>query len=662
MAADFFDRQDAARRNTAWLVTLFVLAVVGMIVVIDLLVASLLGYLQLDPATGQIDWGQAANPQVLALATLGTLLIIAGGSVSKIAQLRGGGHVVAEHLGGRPISADTTDAAERQLSNIVDEMAIASGIPAPPVYLLENEQGINAFAAGFTPSDAVIGVTRGTLQALTRDELQGVIGHEFSHILNGDMQLNIRLIGLLNGILIIGMLGYFILRMGAFSGYRSRRSRESGGGLPLLAFGVGLVLVGFVGTFFGNLIKASVSRQREFLADASAVQFTRNPDGIANALRKIGGFLQGSGVTHPSAPEASHMFFGRATSGLSALFATHPPLAERIRRIDPSWEGEFPEVSGETAGPISSGAEHHAAAGFSIGTPGFRVTEGAGRRAVASIGVLSETHINYAAALLAGLPETLRVAAHDPYGSRALVYALLLDKQSPARARQLRQLASTSDRGVYQETQKLFSVVSELDDRVRLPLVDIALPALRQLTETQFRQFQHDVTALVEADDTINVFEWVLQRVLLHELYLARGLKAPAEVRHRQLAAVVGDAEVLLSTLAYVGHESRAGAEQAYQLARQSLGLPGKPLRPMEDCGLEPMDRVLDRLDAASPAVKRQVLEAAAVCTAADTQVTAMELELLRAIAASLGCPMPPLLQEMLSAAPDDRGDPASPA
>ena len=264
MATDFFERQDAARRNTTRLVILFALAVLALIVSIDLLLAATMGYLGRNPETGAIDWALAADPRVLSLAVFGTLIVAGGGSLFKIAQLRGGGQVVAEQLGGRLINPDSAVPSEQQLLNVVQEMAIASGAPTPPVYLLDNEAGINAFAAGFTPSDAVIGVTRGAADTFTRDELQGVIAHEFSHILNGDMRLNIRLIGLLHGILIIGILGYFVLRMAAFSGVGRSRSRQESSPLPMLALGAGLMAVGLFGTLFGNLIKAAVSRQREF--------------------------------------------------------------------------------------------------------------------------------------------------------------------------------------------------------------------------------------------------------------------------------------------------------------------------------------------------------------------------------------------------------------
>ena len=639
MATDFFDRQDEARRNTTRLVVLFMLAVLAIMVSIHVVLAFALGYLGADERTGGIDWSLLADPSIAVIAVIGTLLVVGGGSLFKVAQLRGGGRVVAEQLGGRLLHPDTTDPSERKLLNVVEEMAIAAGTTAPPVYLLEQEEGINAFAAGFTPDGAVIGVTRGAATRLTRDELQGVIAHEFSHILNGDMRLNIRLIGLLHGILIIGMLGYFVLRMTAVSGGRGRRSRDQGNAaLPMLAIGLGLMIVGFFGTFFGNLIKAAVSRQREFLADAAAVQFTRQPAGIAGALRKIGGLPAGATIQSPNAPEASHMFFGRATSGLSALFSTHPPLPERIRRIDPSWDGTFPEVAATAPAPAEG---HPAAAGFAPAAGG--APSGA-RHALDHVGQPTRDHIQYAARLLDGLPEAVRTAAHEPYGARALVYALLLDRDAGVRRRQLEHLERAADPGVFEETLRLVPVIVQLATAARLPVVEIALPALRELTAEQYRIFKANVAVLVEADEGIDLFEWTLQRILLHDLDAHHGGAKPPRVRHRSLEPLQSQCELLLSVLAHAGHRDGQAAETAFEAGRQALGLPQAHLRGRTDATLEGLDGALTDLEGAAPQVKRRLLDAVVACVTADRQVTATEAELLRAISASLGVPMPPLL------------------
>ena len=640
MATDFFQQQDVARRGTTRLVVLFSLAVLAIIVSVELVLAATLGFLGRDPETNEIDWTTAADPGLLLLAVGGTLIVVGGGSLYKIAQLRGGGRVIAEELGGRLVDGGTSDPVERRLLNVVEEMAIASGTSTPPVYIMDGEAGINAFAAGFAPQDAVIGITRGAATTLDRDELQGVIAHEFSHILNGDMRLNIRLIGLLHGIFLIGMIGYFILRMSFYTG--GGRSKDNKGAVPILALGAGLAIVGFAGTFFGNLIKAAVSRQREFLADSSAVQFTRHPGGIAGALKKIGGFVTGSKVENPNAPQASHMFFGRATSGFSAMFSTHPPLGERIRRIDPSWDGEFPELA-ETAGGAPGAVGPSGAVGFA-GVEAGRVPSPNLANAVSQVGQPTPAHVEYAASLIDRLPEPVVAAAHEPYGARALVYALLLDRDPEPRRLQLAHLKAAADDGVYEETVRLVPVVERLDPRVRLPVLEIALPALRSLTSRQVERFQENVVALVEADEVIDLFEWSLQRILLRDMQASFGRSGPTRVRHRSAGAVQSPLAVLLSVLAYVGNRDPRAAERAFAEGWRALSLPEQRLLPHRECGFTALDAALVELDRAAPQVKKRTLEAAVACITADRKVTVEEGELLRVVSTWINCPMPPIL------------------
>ena len=343
---NFFEHQDLARKNTRKLVVYFILGVIGVIVTLHVVIATFWAFREIKGEHGQVDLSALVHPGIAAVSTALALTIIAIGSFIKIAELRGGGRVVAERLGGRLIRPDSTDRVERKILNIVEEMSIASGVPTPPVYLLDQERSINAFAAGFAPESAVVAVSRGCVERLNRDELQGVVAHEFSHILNGDMRLNIRLIGMVHGLVAIGLTGWFLLRIMMYTGGGHRRSsRNDSKGDPrlfLLVLGAAMIIIGFVGSFFGELIKAAVSRQREFLADASAVQFTRNPDGIAGALKKIGGVAMGGQIESPAAPEMRHMFFANAfKGGLAGLLATHPPLPVRIRAIQPDWDGKF---------------------------------------------------------------------------------------------------------------------------------------------------------------------------------------------------------------------------------------------------------------------------------------------------------------------------------
>ena len=645
MSTNFFENQDAARRNTKRLVLLFFLAVVAIAGMLYLLAVLLTGVEQADPHTGQIAisplWWQ---PDLAVGVALATVVVVGGGSLFKIAQLRSGGSVVAEALGGALIPPGTRDADERRLLNIVEEIAIASGMPTPSVYLLREEDGINAFAAGFAPDDAVIGVTRGCVQRLSRDELQGVIAHEFSHILSGDMGLNIRLMGVIHGILIIGIIGYALMRSSLYAGSSRRSNSRDNSGIPILAAGVGLMVIGFLGTFFGNLIKASVSRQREFLADASAVQFTRNPDGIAGALKKIGGYEGGSILASPNAPAASHLFFSQGLrGGLQMLFATHPPLAERIRRLDPHWKGETALEPSRAMRAAAIGT-----AGFAAGGSGAEnsATRGvrAGNSAIEQVGKPTAEHIAYAAALVERLPPAVVDAAREPYGARALIYALLIDREVEPRNRQLDQLARFGEAGIDAETRRLLPEIERLEARTRLPLIDIALPSLCALSAEQYQAFKTNLRALVVADEKIELFEWVLQRMVFTHLRPHFERVKPPRVRRISARKLSEPCAVVLSILAHAGSSSEISIRSAFEIGASQLPGIDATLLSRERAGLRELDSALALLGEADPSTREQLLRACAACIAADREVTQAEGELLRAIADGIGCPMPPLL------------------
>jgi len=632
MSTNFFENQDAAQRNTKHLVLLFFLAVIAIAGMLYLLAVLLTGVEQPDPNTGGFAisplWWQ---PDLAVGVAFATLIVVGGGSLYKIAQLRSGGAVVAEALGGALIPPGTRDADERRLLNVVEEMAIASGTPTPPVYLLRDEPGINAFAAGFTPGDAVVGVTSGCVRQLSRDALQGVIAHEFSHVLSGDMRLNIRLMGVIHGILIIGIIGFFLMRSSMFAGH-ARRSRDNSA-MAMLAAGVGLMIIGFLGTFFGNLLKASVSRQREFLADASAVQFTRNPEGIAGALKKIGGYEGGSILESPNAPESSHLFFSKGLrGGLQMLFSTHPPLDARIRRLDPSWEGEARAVA---AGAVPAAAGASAFAGLPAEPDGSAIDQ---------VGEPTAAHVAYASALVRDLPPAVAAAVHEAYGARAVIYALLIDRDPDPRKRQLDQLQRFGEDGIDHATLRLLPEIERLDGRARLPLVDMALPALRALSPPQYRAFEHNVQALVAADQQMDLFEWTLQRILLtHLAPTFEGVRRPRQrlQSQRQLRQVL---EVILSTLARAG--SLSESKMAETLGDVGRNFVGGELRllPTDQVGLVPLDEALSLAASLDSTAKERLLRACAQVIAADGKVASPEAELFRAIGDSLGCPVPLLL------------------
>jgi Zn-dependent protease with chaperone function len=644
---DFFGSQDAARQNTGRLVALFGLAVVSLILSVYVVIALAFGFAG-DGSTGF--W----HPDLFVAVVVSTAGVVTCGSLYKIAQLRGGGRVVAESLGGRLVRSDSQDPNERKILNVVEEMAIASGTAVPSVYLLERETAINAFAAGYTPDDAVIGVTRGTIEQLSRSELQGVIAHEFSHILNGDMRLNIRLIGILNGILVIGLIGYFILRSMAFGPRVQRRGKDSGGAVAILAVGAGLAVVGFVGTLCGNLIKSAVSRQREYLADASAVQFTRNPGAVAGALKRIGGFTPGSGIRSPGAAEASHMFFARAvTSGLQSMFSTHPPLETRIRRIEPRWDGNYltPRAIERPEKPAGAGRERIDLAGVITGAAILAGAESAGETAaspentaVAQIGNPTTAHVEYAASLVTSIPDAALSAAREPYGARAVVYALLLDSTPEVRRPQMARLETHADAAVVRLVDQLLEPMSALRSEARLPLVDIAVAALGELTASQYTMFRRNVMALARADDELNLFEWVLSRVILRHLDPKFSEATPVRTRYYSLERLGGPCSTLLSALAHRGHDTEEEARRAFAQGAARLGIPALELLGAGHATLDRLDDALRVLDTVAFRLKRNLLEACAVTVSTDGRVRVVEGELLRGIADAVGCPMPPLL------------------
>jgi Zn-dependent protease with chaperone function len=645
MATDFFDRQDHARRQTVRLLVMFAFAVAAIIVAIYMVVVLGMG------AAEERHYHAAANvhlwnPLLFAWVAAGTILVVGLGSLYKISELSAGGEQIALMLGGRAINPQTTDLAERRLLNVVEEMALASGIPVPPVFVMDNEASINAFAAGHQPGDAVVAVSAGSLQYLTREELQGVMAHEFSHILNGDMRLNLRLIGVVYGILVLAIVGYYIMRTAGVS----RGSKKDGGGIVIL--GMALLVFGYIGVFFGNLIKSAISRQREFLADASAVQFTRYPGGIAGALKKIGGLSEGSRIRDAHAEEISHMFFGNAfATGFFDLFATHPPLEDRIRALEPDFDGHFPEVepvavAAETveAPPVAAG--RRGALPIPTILPGGAALPVAmaldGGTMVQRIGRPRVEHLSQASQIVGDMPQELLEAAREPFLAQAVIYALLLSPSDDVtRSKQMELLQGRITAPLYQHVQQLAAAAQALPATARLPLVDLAIPALKKSSAQQYAQFREIVDALVEADGTVDLFEYCLRTMLFNYLDVNFGLKRPPVVRYRTAGAVSQPIAVVLSTLAYVGQNNPDEVAAAFQAGVRELPVPVAIL-PSEQCTLRALDAALVELSQASPQVKRAMLAAATSCIGADQKVTLEESELLRAVAAVLACPVPP--------------------
>ncbi|MBM4164878.1 MAG: M48 family metallopeptidase [Lentisphaerae bacterium] len=615
---DFYGHQDSARKRTGWLVVLYGLAVVGIALALYIVVRMVFGGSEAGEPVPDF-W----QPELFFGVTVGVVAVVLAGSLFKTAQLSGGGPAVARSLGGRPVLPNTTDPDERRLLNVVEEMALAAGVSVPQVYMLDAEDGINAFAAGFSTRDAIIGVTRGCVRQLTRDELQGVIAHEFSHIVNGDMRLNIRLIGVLFGILMITVIGQIIFRTTQFSGGGGRSRDNKRGGNPLPLLGLAMIIIGYIGVFFANLIKSAVSRQREFLADASAVQYTRNPSGIAGALKRIGGFAAGAKVRNAHASEASHLFFGDAIgSSLMSLFATHPPLKERIRRLDPA---SNPQIAAWAASAPSAGAAPAAVSGFAAGR-----SAGAGTVDLAA-----------AQSLLATVPKALREAARDPVAARTLIYALLRAARSDVRARQDQAMLSL-DPQAESRLAALAAATVSLPAALRLPLAELAIPTLKILPRADYQVFRRVMQIMTEADDQIDLFEYALQHLIVRHVEPAFGKVSAAPIRYRTVDQVLPACRTVMTALAAWGTESREAAAAAFEEGMRTLE-GQSPAYDAARTSLGDVDLALNTLSEASPQVKKKVIEACTRCVLADGQTAPNEADLLRAIADAMDVPMPPV-------------------
>jgi Zn-dependent protease with chaperone function len=649
---DFFEAQARAKKRTSRLVVLFTLAVLGTIAA---------GYFGAVWATAQIPdqssptrdrYGRRAQsspsatslwqPKLFALVSLGTLTVIGLASLYKWHEFSAGGAAVAESVGGRRVEPHTTDLAERRLLNVVEEMALASGVPMPAVFVLDDEPAINAFAAGLSTADATVAVTRGTLENLTRDELQGVIGHEFSHILNGDMRLNMRLTALVFGILVLGLAGRGVLWSLRGARFRSSGDNKNSGGILVAigAVGLGLMVIGYVGYFFGRLIQAAVSRQREFLADASAVQFTRNPTGLGGALKKIGGLALGSSLQSSKSAAIGHFFFAQSfRSNFGGLWATHPPLGARIRAIEPTFDGTFIEP----AQVVDVATESFVTAGLAPSAPiappaplPFQPSE-----AIAAAGTLTPALIADAQDLLASLPSRLLTAARTPTEAPILLYGLLLDADDEAvQRRQLSLIASRAGGDVLRVLQDLDTSLREVTPAQKLPLVQLALPALKSLQPTALAPFLETLDALVHADGRVSPFEFALQKILLRNIAASRAPAAPVTQIY-SFQTVAEEISVVLSVLA---HASAHDSEKAYAAGVAQLKLlEGRLSPPTTRADLAALDAALDKLSTASAPIKHRLLTAAAHVVTSDGQINVEEYELLRAIAAALDVPLPPL-------------------
>jgi len=632
---NFFERQHAARGSTVKLVVLFTLGVLSVVAVVDVVVALLF-----------IKDSSSAMLNGIIAATVVTVLVMTAGTVTKLISLRAGGAAVAKSVGAVAIDPSTSDPRLRRFVNVVEEMSIASGVPMPRLFVMDSEAGINAFAAGYSPSDAAVTVTAGALDRLNRDELQGVIGHEFSHILNGDMRLNVRLIGLLNGILLLGLIG---LRFLAFGGGRSRD--KNGNALAVVA--IVFMVVGFLGQFFAGLIKAAVSRQREWLADASSVQFTRQTAGLAGALKKIAGLPAGSQLTDsPSEKQISHMLFGEGRRGLSQMYATHPPLLDRIKALEPDFQAaQVEQLSTQWAQHEPNGMAEDASLGLVTPAPARPApSSGAGAAALTPahvtgrVGTMTPGDLSGAGRLSRRIPASYRALVAQQSTAVPLVLAMLLDKRPEIAAAQHATIVTRLGPAVAAAVAQYAEQLDDLAPELRLPVVELAVPQLAGRPAAERATLVAVLDELARADGVISVFEYCLTRVVGKRLLdvadpVGRSRRGRSSVSSMRDAALA-----LLSAVAAAGNRDPRAAEHAFTAAAATLlpgvsapyAPPGDPWRTL-DAGWD----ALRRLDGRN---KQVLVESLVVAVVDDKVVTVEESELLRTVCALIDCPLPPLV------------------
>ena len=626
---NFFEHQEKARTQTRYLLALMSLAVLSLVVVINAIYAGYAAFQRQEPFLNHFTWETFIISSAVVVSTV--LL----GSVTKAVILaHGGGKAVAESLGAMRIKPSTNNRYERRLLNVVEEIAIASGTPVPPVYLLHGERGINAFAAGVRLNNAVIGITKGAMEQLSREELEGVVAHEFSHIINGDMRLNMRLIGIVFGITMLTDVGYYLYRHGYYS-----RSKQAG---YFYIVGIGMMLVGYIGAFFGNIIRASVNRTREYLADASAVQYTRDNEGLASALKKIGGAVYGSNLDSGAAMECSHMMFGSAFTGsFWNLFATHPPLDNRIRKLTPNWNGQYitPKAIDIEDKPENK-ASSQEKPGPEVAVAGVATALSA---SVNSIGAPRASHLKYARNMVDHLPVTLSEAIHHSNGACRVVMALLLDDAPSVLKKQCDLITRIFPREVLTKTLELHELLDNarlLTDR--LSILEMTLPALKMLNIDQQELLQKVLLKLATADGKTTVMEWSLITIVDHTL--PKKKKSENIFRYEKYRNVnqLSD-EVALLIKALVGM-SGMSVEEKRRCFRKTVKRLNITTSGKTKVSFKALTQGLKKIALLRADAKEQLLKALCKCIEHDGEVVMEEAQALRAIAVVMECPVPPLV------------------
>lgn len=652
---DFFAYQREAKRKSRWLIFGVLLATLVIIAAVDVIVLVFLAWQGL--ASGSVVHYTGTlpsifdgilspaflreNASILLASSAGVAGLIGIASFGKVASLRAGGGKVARQLGGDLITADNRDPLRRRLYNVVEEMSIASGVPVPEVYVLEQESGINAFAAGYSQSDAAVAVTRGALEKLNRAELQGVIAHEFSHILNGDMRINIRMMGVMFGILVLAIIGRSMLSSNRYT--RVRRNNK--GTSVTILVGLALTVIGYIGLFAARWMKAMLSRQREYLADASAVQFTREPSGLADALKKIASHHHGS-YLNAETEEISHMLFGdgeRPSYFSSKLFATHPPLLDRIRRIEPRFNER--ELSRFAKRMHELEQREHVQADMAEREEEPAIDRQS-RQAFDPAQVLSDIgnpqleQILAAALLAQSFPKPLEQAAHSIEWSPEVMLFALLDDDISIRDQQLliihRHMGDISER----KLQHIISSCNKLEIEQRLPLLEMTFPQVKRRPIEEQEKLLATVREVIVADGRIDPFEYLLAKMIELHIEDASRPDKVIIVGDLTLSECADEVASVIGLLALQGHEDKTIAARSYANSLNSLNIKGRSMPSQSDWTAR-VDAALPRLNQLRAEDKKQLVMALAETVMHDGKLTVPEHELLRAICAGLHVPLP---------------------
>ncbi|PIE43590.1 MAG: hypothetical protein CSA50_04575 [Gammaproteobacteria bacterium] len=679
---NFFEHQDLARKKTGFLLCLFFVAT--LIIVLAVNATICFTFNSFNPQLFDVKNWWLGKPTVYT--SLITIAVILAGTLQQLYRLQSGGEAVARMAGATAVDLSDPSPQIRKYIHVVEEMAIASGVPVPKMYIMEREHAINAFVAGYEPGESIVAVTRGALETLNRDELQGVIGHEFSHILNGDVRINLRLISILAGITIIGEIGRYLLLSGSFRRRRSGLSRsytssssKQNGGFAVL--GLMLIIIGYIGVLCGRVIKSTVSRQREFLADASAVQFTRNPEGIATALFKIGMIPEKSLLTSTLyAEQLNHLCFSESiTISFRKLMASHPPIADRIKALDPgllarlrsrakSGKIELPgasinkgflstrfsgndlvnqQIASLTESDATTTRSRYEGIDYyprtvSPPTKAANLTQATpkplGSAIIHTVGRLDEAHLDYAKQLLANVPGQIRQSLRTPAGAKYSIEFLILLGQNTANPVSQQEVALN---------QQVSDWLREIPPELRFPVVELCLPVLKSQPPTVKQAFLKKLLEDAKSDGEISLFEFLLLTFL--NRHLRQQSDAAVAVRYRSLNAVRPELTILVWLL--VKASSPDANEQSKLFSRAGNILWGyleepdtTQLTKIKNVSIQTLNTALTKIQHLSPLLKRPVLETCVDIVIADQKVNYREYEILRVLADTLDCPLPPLI------------------